>query len=157
VLIIFLNDFLTMALTTDRMSVSRRPNLWHTRSITVVGVGLGLLRLAFTFGVFLFGVYGLRLESRPLQTLTFAAVILSSQAGVYLLRERGPCWSSWPSRAMLGSTALGLAVTAFIALSGWHVPAIPLPWLGIVAGVTVGYFFALDWIKVWMFHRWRVR
>lgn len=157
VLIIFLNDFLTMALTTDRMSISHRPNLWHTRSITAVGVALGLLRLGFTFGVFLFGAYGLRLDSRHLQTLTFAAVILSSQAGVYLLRERGPFWSSWPSRAMLGSTALGLSVTAFMALSGWHVPAIPLQWLAILAGATIGYFFALDWIKVWMFDRWKVR
>ncbi len=157
VLIIFLNDFLTMALTTDRMSISRQPNLWHTRSITAVGVGLGLLRVAFTFGVFLFGAYELRLDSGPLQTLTFAAVILSSQAGVYLLRERGPCWSSPPSRAMLGSTALGLAVTALIALSGWHVPAIPLQWLAIIAGATIGYFFALDWVKVFIFDRWKVR
>ena len=58
---------------------------------------------------------------------------------------------------MLASTALGLGVTAFMALSGWHVPAIPLPWLAILAGATVGYFCALDYVKVWMFDRCKVR
>ncbi len=157
VLVIFLNDFLTMALTTDRMSVSRRPNLWRTRPIALVGVTLGLLRLGFTFGVFLLGHFVLHFDMAHLQTLTFATVIISSQAGVYLLRERGHCWASRPSRAMLGSTALGLGVTAFMALSGWHVPAIDLRLLLAVAGAAVVYFLALDWVKVWLFVRWSLR
>ncbi len=157
VLIIFLNDFLTMALTTDRMSVSRRPNPWRTRPIAAVGVSLGLLRLVFTLGVFAFGHYALHLDSPHLQTLTFATVILGSQAGVYLLRERGHCWASLPSRAMIASTALGLGVTGFIVLSGWHVPAVAPHLLAAVAGAAVVYFFALDGIKVWMFARWSLR
>ncbi len=157
VLIIFLNDFLTMALTTDRMSVSRRPTPWRTRPIAVVGVLLGLLRLGFSLGVFVLGYYVLHFDMPHLQTLTFAAVILSSQAGVYLLRERGRCWASLPSRVMIASTALGLGVTAFIALSGWHVSAITPQLLAVVAGATVVYFLALDWIKVWIFARWSVR
>jgi H+-transporting ATPase len=157
VLIIFLNDFLTMALTTDRMSVSRRPNPWRTRPIAVMGVILGLLRLVFTFGVFALGHYALHFDMPHLQTLTFATVILGSQAGVYLLRERGHCWASRPSRAMIASTVLGLGVTAFMALSGWHVPAIAPQLLAAVAVAAVIYFLALDWIKVWLFARWSVR
>ncbi len=157
VLIIFLNDFLTMALTTDHMSVSQQPNLWRTRPIAIVGVSLGLLRLLFTFGVFALGHYALRFDMPHLQTLTFATVILGSQAGVYVLRERGHCWASRPSNAMIASTVLGLSVTAFIALSGWHVPAIDLRLLLAVAGAAVVYFLALDWIKVWLFARWSLR
>ena len=157
VLIIFLNDFLTMALTTDRMSVSWRPNLWRTRPIAVAGVILGLLRLVFTFGIFALGHYALHFDTPHLQSLTFATVILGSQAGVYLLRERGHCWASPPSRAMIASTALGLGVTAFIALSGWHVPAIAPQLLAAVAGAAVVYFFALDWIKVPLFARLSLR
>lgn len=40
VLIIFLNDFLTMALTTDRMSVASRPNQWRTRAVLGASVPL---------------------------------------------------------------------------------------------------------------------
>jgi H+-transporting ATPase len=157
VLIIFLNDFLTMALTTDHMSVSRQPNLWRTRPIAVAGVFFGLLRLVFTFGVFALGHYALHFDMPHLQTLTFATVILGSQAGVYLLRERDHCWASRPSRAMIVSTALGLGVTVFIALSGWHFPAIAPKLLAAVAGAAVVYFFVLDWIKVWMFGRLSLR
>jgi H+-transporting ATPase len=157
VLIIFLNDFLTMALTTDRMSISPKPNPWRTRPIVIAGVVLGLLRLVFTFGVFAFGHYALHFDTTHLQSLTFATVILGSQAGVYLLRERGHCWTSRPSRAMLGSTALGLGVTAFITLTGFHVPPISPSLFVAVAGVAAIYYLALDWLKVWLFARLQVR
>jgi hypothetical protein len=49
VLIIFLNDFLTMALATDRMSISSKPNPWRTRPIVVAAVVIGLLRLVRRF------------------------------------------------------------------------------------------------------------
>ena len=157
VLIIFLNDFLTMALTTDRMSIASQPNPWRTRPIVVTGVVLGLLRLVFTFGVFACGHYALRLDTAHLQSLTFATVIIGSQAGVYLLRERGHFWASRPSRAMLGSTALGLGVTAFITLAGFHVAAVSLSLFAAVAGTALFYFLALDWFKVWLFARLQVR
>lgn len=148
VLIIFLNDFLTMALTTDRMSVSSQPNPWRTKPLVLAGAVLGLLRLGFTFGVFAYGHYVVQLDPPHLQTLTFAAVILGSQAGVYILRERGPCWASRPSGAMLWSSAFGLGVTAFITLAGYRVPALDIRLLAGVATVAAVYFLGLDWIKV---------
>jgi H+-transporting ATPase len=151
VLIIFLNDFLTMALTTDHMSISAQPNPWRTKPIVIAGVLLGLLRLVFTFSVFACGCYALHFDTPHLQSLTFATIILGSQAGVYLLRERGPCWASRPSRAMLWSSALGLGVAAFITLAGFHVPAIDLRLLASIAALAAAYFLALDWLKVRLF------
>ncbi len=157
VLIIFLNDFLTMALTTDRMSVSPLPNSWRTRPIVIAGVVLGLLRLAFTFSVFAFGNYVMGFDTPHQQSLTFATIIIGSQAGVYLLRERGRCWSSRPSRAMLLSSALGLGVMAFVTLSGFHFPAVPPLLLAAVAAAAAVYFFALDGFKVRLFARLKLR
>ena len=157
VLIIFLNDFLTMALATDRMSISSKPNPWRTRPIVVAAVVIGLLRLVFTFGVFAIGHYVLRFDTPHLQSLTFAAIIFGSEAGVYLLRERGHCWASVPSRAMVLSMLMALSVTAFITLVGFHVPAISPQLFGAVGGIAVIYFFALDWLKVWLFARLQVR
>ncbi|HVV70667.1 MAG TPA: plasma-membrane proton-efflux P-type ATPase, partial [Verrucomicrobiae bacterium] len=98
VLILFLNDFLTMSLATDRMEVSRRPNRWNTSGILKAAVILAALKLAFSLGSFLCGFYLLHLDMPRLQTLTFVTLIFSSQAGVYLLRERGHFWQSRPSR-----------------------------------------------------------
>ena len=157
VLIIFLNDFLTMALTTDRMSVASRPNQWRTRAVVGASTTLAFCKLLFSLGVFLFANYLLRLDPTRLQTLTFATLILSSQAGVYLLRERHHCWASLPSSGMFWCTCFGLGVTAAIALSGWYVPAIAPPLLAAIAGSAVIYFLALDWLKVWLFARLSLR
>ena len=157
VLILFLNDFLTMSISTDRMEFSRQPNRWNTRGILLAATVLAVCKLVFSLGVFLYGHYVLLLDPRPLQTLTFATLILSSQAGVYLLRERGHFWQSRPRRYLVGSSVLGLGVTALLALGGILMPAIsPSILLGVV-GVGAAYFFCLDWVKVLLFARLNLR
>jgi H+-transporting ATPase len=151
VLILFLNDFLTMSLATDRMEFSRRPNHWNTRSILKAAVVLAACKLAFSLGVFLLGFYALHLDMRHLQTLMFATLIFSSQAGVYLLRERGHFWQSRPSRFLVMSSVLGLGVTATLALVGILMPAISPLLLLILFGVGLLYFACLDWLKLWLF------
>ncbi len=157
VLILFLNDFLTMSISTDRMGFSLHPNRWNTRGILVCATTLAMCKLVFSLGVFLCGHYALGLDMRHLQTLTFAALILSSQAGVYLLRERGHFWHSPPSRFLVGSSIVGLGVMAALVLGGILMPAIkPSLLLGIA--VIGGIFFScLDWVKVWLFRRLDLR
>jgi H+-transporting ATPase len=157
VLIIFLNDFLTMSLTTDRMNVSAQPNQWRTRAVVTASTAFAFCKLAFSLSVFLLADYVLGLDPARLQTLLFATLILTSQGGVYLLRERHHCWTSIPSRGMLWSTVFGLGATAAIALSGRHVPAIQPTLLASVAIAAVLYFLAIDWFKVWLFARLRLR
>ena len=157
VLILFLNDFLTMSISTDRMGFSLRPNRWKTRGILLCATTLAVCKLVFSLGVFLWGHYVLGLDMRHLQTLTFAALILSSQAGVYMLRERGHFWKSRPSRFLVGSSVLGLGVAAALVLGGILMPAIrPSLLLGIavIGGI---YFSCLDWLKVWLFRRLDLR
>jgi H+-transporting ATPase len=157
VLILFLNDFLTMSISTDRMEFSPRPNRWNTRGILLCATVLAVCKLVFSLGVFLWGHYMLALDTRHLQTLTFAALILSSQAGVYLLRERGHFWKSRPSRFLVGSSVVGLSAMSAFVLGGILMPAIkPSLLLSII--IIGGIFFScLDWLKVWLFLRLDLR
>ena len=157
VLVIFLNDFLTMAISTDRMEVSPQPNRWNTRGILVAGVALAAGRLVFSLGVFLWGHYQLGLDMKHLQSLTFFTTILSTQAGVYLLRERRHFWQSPPSRFLVWSSVLGVGVTSILSCGGLLMPAISAPVLLGVAGVGLVYFTGLDWPKVWLFRRLDLR
>lgn len=157
VLILFLNDFLTMSLSTDRMEFSRQPNRWNTRGILLAATVLAACKLVFSLGAFLCGYYVLRLDMPHLQTLTFATLILSSQAGVYLLRERGHFWQSRPSRVLVTSSVLGLGVTAALVLGGILMSAISATFLLGVAGAGIIYFACLDWLKVWLFGRLNLR
>src|SRR5208337_3879809 len=68
VLFLFLNDFLTRSLSTDRMEYSRRPNIWNTRAILLAATVLATCKLAFSLGVFLCGYYALRLDMPHLHT-----------------------------------------------------------------------------------------
>ena len=133
VLFLFLNDFLTMSLSTDRMEYSRRPNRWNTRGILLAATVLAACKLVFSLGVFLCGYYVLRLDMPHLQTLMFATLILSSQAGVYLLRERGHFWQSQPSRVSRGQFGVGLGCRGDSG-ARWHSHAgaqrVPSRWLG---------------------------
>ncbi|MGO9199432.1 MAG: plasma-membrane proton-efflux P-type ATPase [Limisphaerales bacterium] len=151
VLFLFLNDFLTMSLSTDRMQYSRRPNRWNTRGILLAAGVLAACKLAFSLGVFLWGHHVLGPDVARLQTLMFATLILSSQAGVYLLRERGHFWQSQPSRFLAGSSVLGLGVAAILALGGILMPVLSASILLEVACAGVVYFACLDWLKVWLF------
>jgi H+-transporting ATPase len=157
VLVLFLNDFLTMAISTDRMEVSPQPNRWNTRGILLAGVALAAGRLAFSLGVFLWGHYQLGLDMRHLQSLTFFTTILSTQAGVYLLRERRHFWQSPPSRFLVWSSVLGVGAATILSGGGLLMPAIGAPVLLGVAGFGLVYFTGLDWPKVWLFRRLNLR
>ena len=157
VLFLFLNDFLTMSLSTDRMQYSRRPNRWNTRGILLAATVLAACKLVFSLGIFLYGYHVLRLDMPHLQTLMFATLILSSQAGVYLLRERGHFWESQPSLFVIGSSLSGLGVTAILALGGILMPALSTSFFLGVAAAGIVYFACLDWFKVWLFGRLNLR
>ncbi|MGC9195465.1 MAG: plasma-membrane proton-efflux P-type ATPase [Syntrophobacteraceae bacterium] len=151
VLILFLSDFLTMSISTDRMGFSRRPNRWNTRGILLASIVIAVCKLAFSLGVFAYGHYVLRFPTRTLQTLTFATLIFSTQAAIFFLRERGHFWKSRPSLFLIGSSVFGMGATAILTLRGIFMPAISPSVL--LATVTAGivYFACLDWLKIWLF------
>ncbi len=157
VLILFLNDFLTMSIATDRMTCSASPDRWNTRGILLAAIVLAACKLVFSLGVFFYGHFVLRLDPRALQTLTFATLILSSQAGVYLLRERRHFWKTRPGVYLLASSAAGLGVATLLALGGILMPAIAPAVLFPVVLVGALYFAALDWVKVYLFVRLDLR
>ncbi len=157
VLFLFLNDFLTMSLSTDRMAFSRLPNRWNTRAIVLAATVLAAGKLVFSLGVFLCGYYALHLDIAHLQALTFATLIFSSQAGVYLLRERGHLWQSRPSLFLVASSVFGLSVAAILVLVGILMPALKAWLLFAIAGTGLIWFAGLDWLKVWLFARLKLR
>ncbi len=87
----------------------------------------------------------------------FATLILSSQAGICLLWDRGHYWRSQPNRFLLGRSLLGLGVTAILVLGGILMPALSAAFLLGVAGAGIVYFARLDWLKVWLFGRLNLR
>ncbi len=158
-LLTFMTDFAKIALSTDSVRASRRPETWNIGGFISVAVVLGvamvaeallLLRLAWT-------PFGLGAEHGPLHTFSFLLLLYLAVFSVISARERGHFWATPPSRTLAAALAVEAAVGAAVALVG--LPGLPpLPgWqvLAVIGSTALVSLVVNDALKVAMI-RWRV-
>jgi H+-transporting ATPase len=156
VLLLFTNDFVTMSIATDRVSYSRRPDRWSIKTLMLTGGALASLVLLLSFAVFFTARDVLGLPLSQIQTLVFVMLVATGQGNVYLIRERGHFWHSWPSRWLIGSSIADIAVVAALAMLGiLMAPLSPLLIVELLAAVAL-YLLILDQLKVLIFRRFEV-
>jgi len=153
VVIVILNDLVTLTLGTDRASASTTPERWdmprlaRTAAIFTIGwviVGLGLLW------------YYLRvqnLEPDQISSLMFAFLICSAMVTILMTRTRNAFWKSAPSRWVGGMVAANIVLASVLALFG--ILTSPVSWLSILflLGVTGVVMLILDGLKVYFYRR----
>jgi H+-transporting ATPase len=144
-------DFLAMSSTTDNVRPSDKPNSWRVGNLTLAGVLLGFVDLAFCVCVLLLGKNVLHLDLDTLRTLTMVNLVFNGQAVYYVVRERRRIWSSRPSRIVLLCSLADILLVPSLAVSG--ILMAPLsPW--IVASLflgAMGFALLLDEVKVRLF------
>jgi H+-transporting ATPase len=155
VLLLFTNDFVTMSIATDHVSPSRRPDRWKIRTLMLAGMSLGALVLLLSFGIFLYARDVLRLPLPQLQTLVFITLVFTGQGMVYLVRERGHLWHSAPSRWMVASSTIDVAVVCVMSREGILMSPLRGLLIGSVLLACALYLIALDFLKVPILHRVR--
>ena len=152
-LLLFANDFVTMSIGTDHVSVSPKPDRWNIRQLVISSLVLSLAWLVFSFGVLLVGRNLLQLSLNQLQTFIFILLLFSGQANVYLVRERSHFWHSRPSRWLALGTVIDVLVVSVLAIQGILMTPIPV---ALVAGLFIAiipYMGLVDMIKVPVFKR----
>jgi H+-transporting ATPase len=147
VLLLVTNDLLSMSLTTDRASSAPFPSVWRMRNITAAALLLGLGKLAFSTAMLAFGLFGLGLAGDQLQTLAFVALGFGNQGLLYVLRERGRLWASWPSAWVLASSALDIAIVTALAFSGTLMAPLPGRVLTALFAAAAVFALLLDQVK----------
>jgi len=153
ILLLFLTDFVTLALSTDHVRFSSRPDTWNITGLVKVAVSLGLLVIAELMIFVHAGPLYFGIENLPqLQTFTFQALIFIELLDVLIIRERRHFWSSKPSKALLAALTLDLFVVFFISTMGF--PGIePIPLraaLVIVVFSFAAVFLVNDPVKVFL-------
>jgi H+-transporting ATPase len=148
VLLLFTNDFVTMAIATDRTTVPAAPTRWRIGPLMRAALTLASLILVMSFGVFFFARTVLELPLAQLQTLMFVLLVFSGQGTVYLVREHRYFWCSRPSRWLLGSSVADVLVVGAMASLGILMAPIPLWLLAATLGLVVVYLTGVDLIKV---------
>ena len=151
VLLIFANDFATMAITTDRVTPSPTPDRWAIRPLITTALAIALLLLVFNAGVFWLGRYLAQFTLSQTQTLVFVWLVVSSQATVYLVRERRHFWASRPGRWVILSTVVDLTLVGILASQGWLMSPIPVASIGAMLLLSVVYLVTADALKSTVF------
>ncbi len=134
-LLLFLVDFVTISLSTDRVRWSRQPEKWNVSGLVGVSTLLGVFTVIELFGLLLFGLryLGLSGDTAALQTFTFTALFYLGMFTVLIVRERGHFWDSAPSRTLAGAIAADMVVGGVLVTVGLPgLKPIPAEYLAVI-------------------------
>jgi H+-transporting ATPase len=152
VLLVFMTDFVKIALSTDRVRPSQKPETWNIGPLVAVAVVLGLLMLVEALGLLAIGWHGFDLghHDGQLRTFVFQALLFFALFSLLSIRERRAFWVSSPSLLLAAALAGDACAGVMIGIYGLAELA-PLP-LGQTA-VIIGYALVCslvvnDFVKV---------
>jgi len=151
VLIVVLNDLVTLTLGTDRAWVSPVPERWNVKEIAKIAGILAAGWLVLAFSILWACLNVLQLLIPQIQTLMFVYLIFSAQATIYMTRVRDHFWSFLPSRYVVAVTMGDVVAVSALAIWGIMMTAVPPVLLLGVLGAVVAVAFLLDEVKIWFF------
>jgi magnesium-transporting ATPase (P-type) len=122
-LMVFLTDFSKIALATDHVRWSEKPESWKIGGFLAVAVLLGAAMVAEALPLLSLAWSGFALASNDsaLYTFSFQVLLYFAVFSIVSARERRPFWASAPSRTLAAALTLDLAagtVLPFVGLPG---------------------------------------
>jgi len=158
-LLVFVLDFATIALATDSVRPSKKPETWAIGGFITVSVVLGVAMVAETLFFLRIGWsrFGLATDSTALCTFSFLTLLYFCVFSSVSLRERRWFWATMPSKTFMAALMAGAlvgTVLTFVGLPG----LMPLPcWqtLAVFVYAMVACLGVNDAVKVAMI-KWRV-
>jgi H+-transporting ATPase len=160
-LLLFLSDYVTLSLATDKVSYSRKPDSWDVTGLVRVGVMLGGLLVIESLLLLYVGLlrFGLGESIEQLRTFVFDFLVFSGYFTVVAVRERKHFWKSRPSKPL----ALAMIVNSIIVSLASIMGAPGLASITLLEVLTVLiYSFGTclllnDFVKVLMVEKLRIR
>lgn len=131
VLLVFMTDFVKVALSTDCVRPSQRPETWNIEPLVWVAVTLGFLMLAEALALLAYGWHRFALGdgSGRLQTFTFQTLLFFALFSILSVRERRACWASPPSTLLAIAILVDAAFGMLIGLHGLaELTPLPVAW-----------------------------
>jgi magnesium-transporting ATPase (P-type) len=119
-LLVCLTDVTHIALATDRVEPSQKPETWNIGPLVRVAVVVGVMTLIEALGLLAFGWhrFGLSTHAGLLQTFTFQIFLFFALSSLLSMRERRSFWRSRPSAALAASLSAAAVVGTIIGLHG---------------------------------------
>lgn len=128
ILYFFLTDFVKIAMSTDNLCWSKKPDTWNITGAVKTSLVLGFLLIAESFGLLYIALnfFRIPLNDPALYTFTFEVLFYSAMFLIFNVRERHHWWFSKPSWTLLIAATVSIVVATAIVTVG--IPGLtPLP------------------------------
>jgi hypothetical protein len=153
-----MTDFAKIALATDNVRPSKRPETWNIDAYVEVAIALGVAMLLEALACLFVGWsrFGLDANPRALCTFSFLTLLYFAAFSIASARERRHFWRSAPSPTLVAALAVEIGVGTGITYAGLpdFAPLPPTVVLAIFACSAVACLGINDAIKVGLL-RWR--
>lgn len=148
-----INDFLTMTLAVDNSRATKSPNKWELKSITLASVFVGAFFFLIELLVFFWGMdhYGMALGS--IQTLMLLSLVYTGQLGIYIIRERGHFWQSWPHKYVSITLWFAIAAMTLAGIAGLGMVALPANEALLTFAICLAAILLTDFPKHWIYRK----
>jgi H+-transporting ATPase len=128
-LLVFMTDFAKIALATDHVRPSSKPETWNIGGYIAVSVALGTA-MAVEALLLLFACwsrFGLSTNDEALYTFSFLTLLYLAVFSIVSARERRRFWATMPGKALMTALAADVLIGTGLALFG--LPGLmPPPW-----------------------------
>ncbi len=153
VLLIIMNDIVTMTVSTDRAMVSRAPVHWNMLEIAKLSGLFALGWICLGLAVLWAAFSALQLSLGEVQTVMFVYLIYSAQMTSQLSRVQGRFWTFAPSGLFAVATIGNVAAATLLAYWGVFMEPVALLYLAALLGSVLVVGVLLDEIKIWLFDK----
>ncbi len=126
ILIALLNDIPIMMIAYDHMPIDEKPSTWNMKEIITIAVGLAIVGVVSTFGLFWIGdrfwfanMPDPNMKFYMLRTLAFMGILCGGNLTIYLTRNTKAIWTKpYPEWKFLGATLISQIVGTLVSVYG---------------------------------------
>ena len=140
IMIALLNDIPIMMIAYDNMPIVKDPPTWDMREVLSIAVGLAVVGVVSSIGLFWIAEDIWLLDPEQSRTLAFMAILCGGNLTIYLTRNTGMLWMKpYPEIKFFLGTLLSLAVGTLVSVYG----------LGTKDFVGIGWHYVgISWIYI---------
>jgi len=153
ILMIFINDIGSIALSTDKESYSKKPDTWDIKAIFFASIIFGAIAIIEVALLAYLSLSYFHLNHTSFETFMFVAFIFSIEALLLSIRSRRRFFHSRPSIPVMLQIVLAIIITFIIAKFGILMSSISSYYILLIGIVSVVFLLITDVIKVFAYKK----
>ncbi|MBU2563524.1 MAG: hypothetical protein KJ568_03635 [Actinobacteria bacterium] len=153
VLLIFVNDFLTMSISTDNVKYTGNPNKWNIKNLTLASLPISFFLIAGGIFSIIIGYRYFNLDLNKLQSFVTLLLVFTSIFKIFVVRERKYFWSSKPGILLIVISILAVIGIFLIGNFGIIISSLNIKYIGFVLAMSLIFTLISDFPKYLIFKK----